>query len=70
VPLRSWLFCLAFVAFGLETDFRQLWQYLRGGKPLVLYLVGQAWSMILSLIMAYLMFGVLYGEKIKEILTQ
>ncbi|MFN6164177.1 MAG: YeiH family protein [Planctomycetota bacterium] len=67
-PLRTWLFCLAFVAFGLETDFRQLWQYLRGGKPLILYLVGQAWSLILSLAMAYLMFGVLYGDKIKAIL--
>ena len=69
-PLRSWLFCLAFVAFGLETDFRQLWQYLRGGKPLILYIVGQAWSMILSLIMAYLMFGLLYGDKIKEIMAK
>jgi uncharacterized integral membrane protein (TIGR00698 family) len=69
-PLRTWLFCLAFVAFGLETNFRQLWQYLRGGKPLVLYLVGQAWSLILSLTMAYLMFGVLYGDKIKEIMAK
>jgi len=69
-PLRSWLFCLAFVAFGLETDFRNLWQYLREGKPLVLYLVGQAWSLVLSLLMAYLMFGVLYGDKIKEIMAK
>jgi uncharacterized integral membrane protein (TIGR00698 family) len=69
-PLRSWLFCLAFVAFGLETDFRNLWQYLREGKPLVLYLVGQTWSLILSLIMAYLMFGILYGDKIKEIMAK
>lgn len=69
-PLRSWLFCLAFVAFGLETDFRNLWQYLRESKPLVLYLVGQAWSLVLSLLMAYLMFGVLYGDKIKEIMAK
>jgi uncharacterized integral membrane protein (TIGR00698 family) len=69
-PLRSWLFCLAFVAFGLETDFRNLWQYLREVKPLVLYLVGQAWSLVLSLLMAYLMFGVFYGDKIKEIMAK
>lgn len=67
-PFRTWLFCLAFLAFGLETDFRQLWPVLRGGKPLALYLIGQAWSMILSLAMAYLMFGVLYGDKVKEIM--
>jgi uncharacterized membrane protein YadS len=69
-PLRSWLFCLAIVAFGLETNFRNLWQYLREGKPLVLYLVGQAWSLVLSLLMAYLMFGVFYGDKIKEIMAK
>lgn len=69
-PLRTWMFCLAFVAFGLETNFRQLWQYLRVGKPLILYLVGQIWSMILSLIMAYIMFGLIYGDKIKEILDK
>jgi uncharacterized integral membrane protein (TIGR00698 family) len=67
-PLRNWLFCLAFVAFGLETDFRKLWHYLRGGKPLALYLVGQAWSLILSLLMAYLMFGILYRDRIQEIM--
>lgn len=69
-PFRSWLFCLAFVAFGLETDFRQLWPYLRGGKPLALYLVGQAWSLVLSLAMAYLMFGVLYADKVKELMVK
>lgn len=68
--IRVWLFCLAFVVFGLETNFRELWHFLRGGKPLALYLIGQAWSMLLSLGMAYLMFGVLYAERIKEILQK
>ncbi|MCE2814421.1 MAG: YeiH family protein [Planctomycetaceae bacterium] len=69
-PLRSWLFCLAFVALGLETNFWELSKYLKEGKPLVLYLLGQTWSMLLSLLMAYLMFGVLYADKIKSILAK
>jgi uncharacterized membrane protein YadS len=69
-PLRSWLFCLAFVAFGLETNFRELGKYLKEGKPLLLYLIGQTWSMILSLAMAYWMFGVLYADRVKEILAK
>jgi uncharacterized integral membrane protein (TIGR00698 family) len=68
--LRSWLFCLAFVALGLETSFWELGKYLKEGKPLALYLIGQAWSMILSLLMAYLMFGWLYADKVKEILAK
>jgi uncharacterized integral membrane protein (TIGR00698 family) len=68
--LRIWLFCLAFVAFGLETNLRELWKYISGGKPLLLYVVGQAWSMILSLAMAYLMFGVLYADQVKSILAK
>ena len=55
-PLRSWLFCLAFVSIGLETNFRELRPYLVGGKPLVLYLCGQALNLALSLAMAWLMF--------------
>ena len=68
--VRIWLFCLAFVAFGLETNFRELWKYLCVGKPLLLYIIGQAWSMILSLAMATLMFGVLYADKVKSILAK
>ncbi len=40
--LRGWLFCLAFVSIGLETNFRELSRFLVGGKPLVLYVCGQA----------------------------
>lgn len=69
-PLRSWLFCIAFVALGLETNFWELGKYLKEGKPLALYVVGQAWSMLLSLLMAYLMFGVLYADRVKEILAK
>lgn len=56
-PWRNWLFCLAFVAIGLQTDFRQLAPALRGGKPLTLYLCGQGLNLILTLTMAWFAFG-------------
>ncbi|WP_437190592.1 YeiH family protein [Planctomicrobium sp. SH527] len=55
-PLRGWLFCLAFVSIGLETNFRQLMPYFKGGKPLVLYVVGQTLNLMISLFMAWVMF--------------
>ncbi len=60
--LRGWLFCLAFVSIGLETNFRELAPYLRGGKPLTLYLCGQALNLCLSLAMSWLMFRVIFRE--------
>ncbi len=63
--LRGWFFCLAFVSIGLETKFSELTPYLRGGKPLILYLCGQTLNLILTLAMAYLMFGVLFSDFIK-----
>jgi uncharacterized integral membrane protein (TIGR00698 family) len=55
-PLRNWLFCLAFVSIGLETNFRELGHYLKGGKAVTLYVCGQALNLALSLLMAWLMF--------------
>ena len=54
--LRGWCFCLAFVSIGLETNFRELKQYLVGGKPLVLYVCGQTLNLALTRAMAWLMF--------------
>jgi uncharacterized membrane protein YadS len=54
--IRSWCFCLAFVSIGLETNFRELRQFMVGGKPLVLYLCGQTLNLALTLAMAWLMF--------------
>ncbi|MEO0531394.1 MAG: hypothetical protein AAF266_12595, partial [Planctomycetota bacterium] len=58
--LRNWCFCLAFTAIGLQTDFRQLASVLGSGKPLVLYMCGQSLNLVLTLAMAWLMFGVLF----------
>ncbi len=61
-PIREWMFCLAFVCLGLDTNFKQLLPYFRSGKPLLLYVCGQALNILLTFIMAYLMFGVLFKE--------
>lgn len=63
--LRGWLFCLAFVSIGLETNFRELAPYLRTGKPMTLYLCGQALNLILSLLMSWLMFGVVFRDSVQ-----
>ncbi|HEX6963546.1 MAG TPA: putative sulfate exporter family transporter [Lacipirellula sp.] len=60
--LRTWLFCLAFVSIGLETNFRELSRFLVGGKPLVLYVCGQALNLALSLTMVWLMFTKVFPD--------
>jgi uncharacterized membrane protein YadS len=59
---RGWFFCLAFASIGLATDFRQLKSYFKGGKPLILYLFGQTFNLTLTLIMAYIMFFLVFPE--------
>ncbi len=66
---RGWFFCLAFVSIGLETNFRELAKYLKGGKPLVLYLVGQSFNLCLTLLMAWLMFEKMF-PRASEVLAK
>ena len=54
---RGWLFCLAFVSIGLESNFRALSGQIQGGRPIQLYLIGQTFNVVLTLIAAYLAFG-------------
>ncbi len=54
--LRGWFFCLAFVSIGLETNFRELSEHMKGGKPLILYVCGQTLNLVLTLLMAWIMF--------------
>jgi uncharacterized membrane protein YadS len=61
-PVREWFFCLAFVSIGLETNFRDLASHLRGGKPVLLYVVGQSINLLLTLFMAWLMFSVVFPD--------
>jgi uncharacterized membrane protein YadS len=55
--LRGWFFCLAFVSIGLESNFKNLAGQLVGGKPIVLYIIGQSFNILLTLLMAWLAFG-------------
>jgi uncharacterized integral membrane protein (TIGR00698 family) len=66
--LRGWFFCLAFVSIGLETNFRSLWKNLEAGKPLLLYLIGQAINLVLTLGMAYLMFEIVFPSAAEALL--
>jgi uncharacterized integral membrane protein (TIGR00698 family) len=62
--LRGWFFCMAFVAIGLESNFRDLVNRMEGGKPLVLYVVGQSFNLFLTLLVAWLAFMVLFPNAI------
>ncbi|MHC4469993.1 MAG: YeiH family protein [Planctomycetota bacterium] len=58
--LRGWFFCLAFVSIGLATNFRELAHHFKGGKPLLLYVCGQSFNLLLTLLMAYIMFFLVF----------
>lgn len=60
--LRGWLFCLAFVSIGLSVNFKELKHQFSGGKPLILYVCGQSFNLLLTLLMAYLMFYIVFPE--------
>ena len=59
---RGWFFCLSFVSIGLATNFRELAEHFKGGKPLILYACGQSFNLILTLTMAYIMFYKVFPE--------
>ncbi|GAB5552043.1 MAG: putative sulfate exporter family transporter [Saprospiraceae bacterium] len=65
--VRGWFFCLAFVSIGLSTNFKALKDQLQGGKPLLLYLLGQSFNLMLTLGMAYLMFYVVFESVLEKI---
>ncbi len=60
--VRGWFFCLAFVSIGLATNFRELKSYFAGGKPLILYICGQTLNLVLTLVMAYIMFYLVFPD--------
>jgi uncharacterized integral membrane protein (TIGR00698 family) len=62
--LRGWFFCLAFVAIGLESNFKDLTSRMEGGKPLILYVVGQSFNLVLTLLIAYLAFMVFFPNAV------
>ncbi len=60
--LRGWFFALAFVSIGLAINYRELKEPLRGGKPLILYVCGQGFNLLLTLFVAWLMFMVIFTD--------
>lgn len=61
-PLRGWLFCIGFICMGIQTNFRQLAPMLVSGRPVVMYVLGQALNLILTLTVASLTFGWLFKK--------
>ncbi|NLT94767.1 MAG: putative sulfate exporter family transporter [Clostridia bacterium] len=52
---KGWCFCMAFVCIGLESNFKEMAEYVQGGKPLWLYIVGQSFNLVLTLLVAWLL---------------
>lgn len=52
---KNWAFVLAFTSIGLDTNFREIKEQFQGGKPLVLYIVGQAFNIVLTFAAVYLL---------------
>jgi uncharacterized membrane protein YadS len=61
---RGWLFCLAFVSIGLESNMKELMGQVQGGRPIQLYLVGQTFNVVLTLGAAYLAFGGILFDRV------
>ena len=59
---REWFFVLAFTCIGLETNFKEFGPYFKGGKPITLYVFGQGFQLIITLIVAYIMFYLVFPE--------
>ena len=59
---RGWFFCFSFAAIGLATNFRELKHHFKGGKPLILYVCGQSLNLLLTLVMAYIMFYLVFPD--------
>ncbi|MBI2295588.1 MAG: putative sulfate exporter family transporter [Betaproteobacteria bacterium] len=53
---RTWWFALAFVSIGLETRFWDLAK-MEGGRPALAFLGAQAFNIVWTLILAFLLFG-------------
>jgi uncharacterized integral membrane protein (TIGR00698 family) len=54
--IRAWWFNLAFICIGLDTRFKEL-VAMGGGRPAAAFLIAQGFNIILTLVLAYLIFG-------------
>jgi uncharacterized integral membrane protein (TIGR00698 family) len=54
---RDLFFALAFVSIGLESNFSEMAKLVKGGKPLTLYIIGQSFNLVLTIVAAYIFFS-------------
>ena len=52
---KNWAFVLAFTSIGLDTNFREIKEQFQGGKPLILYVVGQLFNIVLTFLAVYIL---------------
>lgn len=52
----KWLFTLGFVGIGAKTKFTSLWDSIKDGKYLTLYLLGQTFDTIITFVFAFVVF--------------
>lgn len=58
---KNWAFVLAFTSIGLDTNFKEIGKQLHGGKILWLYIIGQLFNIVLTLLAVWLLLsGVLF----------
>lgn len=51
---KNWAFVLAFTSIGLDTNFRSIAEQMKGGKPLILYIAGQLFNIVLTFAVVYI----------------
>lgn len=51
---KNWAFVLAFTSIGLDTNFKEIISQMKGGKPLVLYIVGQLFNIVLTFLVVWI----------------
>jgi len=54
--IRGWFFAVAFVCIGLDMKFKGLARIGRG-RPLLVFLAAQVFNVLLTLLLAYALFG-------------
>ncbi len=52
---KNWAFVLAFTSIGLDTNFKEIYKQMKGGSPLVLYVVGQLFNIVLTFVAVYIL---------------
>lgn len=52
---KNWAFVLAFTSIGLDTNFKEIKEQFQGGKPLVLYVVGQLFNIVITFVAVYIL---------------